>query len=194
VTEPDGVAEQRIVPSAGRNGAARARLRRMLDEHYDVVYHAMRRFGVREAELEDAVQKVFLVASTKLDAILPGRDRAFFLATGAIVAAHARRTQVRRREVSEEEAAVDTFPDEQPLPDEMLERQRRRALFYQVLAAMDEDIQTVFVLFELEGMLTKDIAIALGLPTGTVASRLRRAREEFTHMATRAVGQTSRAT
>jgi hypothetical protein len=44
---------------------------------------------------------------------------------------------------------------------------------------MPLDLRTVFVLFELEEMPTQEIATVLDLPTGTVASRLRRAREEF---------------
>lgn len=187
-------AERPPAQATGWNGAARARLRKMLDEHYDTVYHALRRFGVPEAELKDAAQKTFLVASTKLDLIAPGCERAFLLATAANKAAHARRTQARRREVPEEDAAMGSLADHQPQPDELLEQKRRRTLFYQILAAMDTELQTVFVLFELEGIQTKDIATALDLPIGTVASRLRRAREEFTEKATRAMRRTSRAT
>lgn len=187
-------AERLSAQTAGWNDAARMRLRKMLDEHYDTVYHALRRFGVQESEIEDSAQKTFLVASTKLDLIAPGCERAFLLAIAANKAAHARRTQVRRREVPEEDAAMGTLPDQQPQPDELLEQKRRRTLFYEILAAMDTELQTVFVLFEVEGMLTKDIATALDLPVGTVASRLRRAREEFTEKATRVMRRTSRAT
>ena len=48
-----------------------------------------------------------------------------------------------------------------------------------VLHAMEEDLRAVFVLFELEEMPTAEIATLLAIPPGTVASRLRRAREEF---------------
>lgn len=191
VTETDGAVAHATPPAGGWNAAARVRLRKMLDEHYDAVYHALRRFGVREAELEDAAQKTFLVASTKLNDIAPGCERAFLLATAANKAAHARRTQSRRREVPEEDESIGTVVDEQPLPDELLEQKRRRALFYQILSTMETDLQTIFVLFELEGMLTKDIAIALDLPNGTVASRLRRAREDFTEKAMRVMRRTS---
>ena len=44
---------------------------------------------------------------------------------------------------------------------------------------MEFDIRTVFVLFEIEEMTTSEIATLLAIPAGTVASRLRRAREEF---------------
>ena len=47
------------------------------------------------------------------------------------------------------------------------------------LDALPDDLRTVFVLFEVEEMASADIAAALDLPLGTVASRLRRAREAF---------------
>ena len=48
-----------------------------------------------------------------------------------------------------------------------------------VLESMDMDLRTVFVLFEIEELSTQEIGELLGLATGTVASRLRRARAEF---------------
>jgi len=50
---------------------------------------------------------------------------------------------------------------------------------------MTLELRAVFVLFELEEMSTPEIADLLEIPTGTVASRLRRAREEFQKLVTR---------
>jgi RNA polymerase sigma-70 factor (ECF subfamily) len=43
---------------------------------------------------------------------------------------------------------------------------------------MDTDLRTVFVLYEFEEMSMAEIASALRIPQGTVASRLRRARAD----------------
>jgi RNA polymerase sigma-70 factor, ECF subfamily len=48
-----------------------------------------------------------------------------------------------------------------------------------VLATLPPELRQVFVLFELEELTMREIAAALRLPAGTVASRLRRAREMF---------------
>jgi RNA polymerase sigma-70 factor (ECF subfamily) len=48
-----------------------------------------------------------------------------------------------------------------------------------LVAQLPDDTRPVFVLFELEGMTMASIAGCLDLPAGTVASRLRRARELF---------------
>jgi RNA polymerase sigma-70 factor (ECF subfamily) len=51
------------------------------------------------------------------------------------------------------------------------------------IASLDVDTRTVFVLTELEGFTTPEIAGMLDVPLGTAASRLRRAREKFQSMA-----------
>ena len=50
---------------------------------------------------------------------------------------------------------------------------------------MSEGVRDVFVLFELEGIEIKDIATMVDIPIGTVGSRLRRARKEFSTLAAR---------
>ena len=54
-----------------------------------------------------------------------------------------------------------------------------KAGLWGVLSQLDASLVEVFVLFDIEGFSTKEIASALELPGGTVASRLRRARDEF---------------
>ncbi len=53
------------------------------------------------------------------------------------------------------------------------------------LSKVDADVAEVFVLFELEGLSSPEIAASLEIPLGTVASRLRRAREQFRRVVTR---------
>ncbi|WP_235879914.1 RNA polymerase sigma factor [Polyangium aurulentum] len=169
--------------------AAQARLRAMVDAHFDTIYCALRRLGVPPGDLDDCAQQVFLVAAGKLAAIVPGRERAFLLGTAANVASHARRSQRRRREVPEpEEDETLDRADKGLRPDEAMEQKRQRAMLDEVLAAMPEDLRTVLVLFELEELTMAEIASALDLPQGTVASRLRRARETFTRLSARVVG------
>jgi RNA polymerase sigma-70 factor (ECF subfamily) len=58
---------------------------------------------------------------------------------------------------------------------------------------MPIDLRTVFVLFEIEEITMAEIAALTGLPSGTVASRLRRAREEFRIQAARVRAKRDRA-
>jgi len=54
-----------------------------------------------------------------------------------------------------------------------------RDLLDRVLDKMPDDLRSVFVLFELEELTVDEVAALLGLPRGTVATRLRRARVVF---------------
>jgi RNA polymerase sigma-70 factor (ECF subfamily) len=162
----------------------------LVDRYFDAVWCALRRLGVPAAELDDCSQQVFVVASRKLMSIERGRERAFLLGTAVRVASHARRAQRRRREISipDDEQAETPRYDDGPSPDEIVEQKRQRVLLDEVLLAMPEDLRTVFVLFELEELSTQEIATLIGLPSGTVASRLRRGREMFSELAARKAG------
>jgi RNA polymerase sigma-70 factor (ECF subfamily) len=54
-----------------------------------------------------------------------------------------------------------------------------------VLSKVDPDLVEVFVLYEIEGLTAPEIAEVLQIPLGSVASRLRRAREQFRDVAAR---------
>ena len=56
---------------------------------------------------------------------------------------------------------------------------RARGVLDQILNHMKPGLRDVFVLFEVEQLTMKEIAGVLELAPGTVASRLRRAREIF---------------
>src|SRR4029079_16225863 len=93
------------------------------------------------------------------------------------VALHARRSFARRREVP-----VGTLRDgaeDDVMPDDLIARDQLRNLLGDVLAALDESLRDVVVLHQLQGMDSFQIARLLAIPRGTVASRLRRARESL---------------
>lgn len=163
--------------------ADQARFRAMIDQYFDVVWRSLRRLGIPPTEMDDCMQQVFLVASRKLPSIAMGSEQAFLLGTALRVASDARRSRERRREVPEDETIQ--RPDPSPLPDDLTDQKRLRELLDEVLGEMPMDLRAVFVLFELEELPTPEIAVLLGIPTGTAASRLRRAREEFDRLLAR---------
>jgi RNA polymerase sigma-70 factor (ECF subfamily) len=157
---------------------AEARLRSLVDAHFDFVWRSLRGLGVPAATADDSAQQVFWIAAQKLDAITVGSERSFLFATARGIAANVRRGRARSREV-QDEAALAVQVDARPNPEQMAASTQARALLDTFLEALPEDLRTVFVLFELEGMSMVDMADVLDLPAGTVASRLRRAREAF---------------
>lgn len=152
------------------------RLRRLVEEHYEFVWRTMKRLGVEEAELDDWVQEVFIVAARKEQEIVEGKERGFLFRTASNHAAHARRSRARRREVAlpEDLALVD-----HRTPDRALDHGDKLGKFYSVIMRMSAELREVFLLFEVEQFTQAEIAEALQIPAGTVASRIRRARESF---------------
>lgn len=71
-----------------------------------------------------------------------------------------------------------TREPEDRTPD-MADHLQHRELLEQALAQIDPDLRSVFLLREIEGISYRDLAEALGIPEGTVASRLNRARTEL---------------
>lgn len=153
------------------------RLRAIVDDHADFVARVLRNAGTPAADIDDDVQRAFIVVSRRLDEIHPGAEKSFLLRTALNLAAHARRTVARRREVAADEAPESD--DGQTSPERIAEQRRHRLLLDDVLSRMEENLRTVFVLYEFEEMSMAQIATALEIPPGTVASRLRRAREDF---------------
>jgi RNA polymerase sigma-70 factor (ECF subfamily) len=174
-------------------GEEAARFRRLVDRDHALVWRFLRGLGVPAGSTDDAAQHVFLVAAQRLRDITPGSERAFLLSTARGVAANARRAQTRAREVLDDEALA-AKRDDRANPEEAAASKQARKLLDSLLEGLAEDVRTVFVLFELEGMTMAAIAEMLDLPPGTVASRLRRAREEFHSAAKRFQAQGGRGT
>lgn len=158
------------------------RLRSAIVEHYDFVWRTLRRLGVPRDSIEDAAQQVLLVLARRMLEVRSGSERAFMGATAVRVAADARKKQARRREELDPVAIAASVSDA-PSVEELLDQERARELLDVVLGRMPDEVRTVFIFFELEDMTTATIAELLGLPLGTVASRLRRARQLFATLA-----------
>jgi len=154
-----------------------ARVAVMLRAHFRDVWRIVRRFGVPENSADDAAQEVFIIAARRLSDIAPGSERAFLFASAVRVAANARRALGARRECAED--AIPEGEDPRPSAEALLDQKRLRQLLDCVLDELTDDLRVCFVLYELEGMSSPEIAELLGIPVGTVASRLRRAREAF---------------
>lgn len=157
--------------------SATSRLRGMVDGHYDAVWRTVRFLGIPDAAADDVAQQVFCIAARRLAEVMPGKERSFLLSTAWRVASESRRAAQRRPTTSGVD--VELLDSPLPSPEELLDQKRARAALQTVLAAMTPDLRTVFVLFEIEELTSPEIAAAIGVPLGTVGSRLRRAREQF---------------
>ena len=158
--------------------AHHAAVRRLVETYFGDVWRFLRHLGVPERWVDDAAQDVFLVAARRFDRIQPGSERSYLFATAFKVAQAARRKFVREAPL-DDDSVVEARVDTSPTPEQELDDKQARELALRLLDELDEGQRQVFVLFEIEGLTMQQVADLTELPIGTVASRLRRAREEF---------------
>lgn len=143
-------------------------------DHGAMVWRSLRRLGVREADVEDVAQEVFVVVHRKL----PEFDQRSTLKTWVfgiclrVASDYRRKAHVRREEPVDQ---VPDSPQEAPQP-QAVERRQARAVLDAILDELDEDKRTAFVLFELEQWPMADVAQAMGCPLQTAYARLYAAR------------------
>jgi len=154
--------------------------RALYDAHFDFVWRSLRRLGVRESDVLDLAQKVFLTAHFKL-AEFEGRSLISTWLFGICqrVASDYRRSALIRREVSTDAAELDAVATWHEDASLETDARRRAQAAEAILNKLPEPQRVVFVLFELEEMSGQDIATLLDISVGTVRSRLRLARDAF---------------
>jgi RNA polymerase sigma-70 factor, ECF subfamily len=147
--------------------------------HFKSAWRTLRRLGVREADLTDMTQNVFLIVHRKLPGF-EGRSELTSWMYGICrrVALDYRRSARIRCEVLTETNTLEGLfaPDmHSDAPDALA------SVAEALLNRLSEKLRIVFVLFELDEMSAGDIAVLLDIPMGTVRSRLRLARTAFQH-------------
>lgn len=175
-----------ILSPYAHDDARKALFERIVNEHYAFVRRCVRRLGVPDGDLSDAVQEVFLLAARNLDAI--EQERGYLFRACTFVAGQTRRTLRRVPQVLDQER-LDEEVGGGERPDQSVESKQTRELLQSFLDRMPEELRAVFVLYELERFTMSEIADALDLPPGTVASRLRRGRDLFMTLALQAKRQ-----
>ncbi len=153
----------------------------MYAEHVAMVWSGLRRLGVPESNIEDAVQDVFLVAHRRM-ADFEGRSSIKTWLYGIVlrVAKDYRRTQARHTQRVERLAEVlSTNPDSAQTPIKEAERREANRALHAILAQLDEDHREVLVMVELEDFSVKEAAAVLNLHVRACQRRLRAAHAAF---------------
>jgi len=165
---------------------------RLFRDHAQFVANFVVRLGMRREEVDDIVQEVFLVAHRR-GGFVPGAARpTTWLAEIALRVSSSTRRRLRR---SREDPDVQTLADavsSARSPGEQVETAEALRRVQQALEVLDDAKRAVFILFELEGESCESIAAGLGIPVGTVYSRLHKARKLFMEVHARLVGPAGR--
>jgi RNA polymerase sigma-70 factor, ECF subfamily len=150
------------------------------EAHFRYVWRCLRSLGVRDAQLDDAMQDVFVVVQRRLPEFDGGVQLRTWLYAIALRIARKYRDRARR-----DPAPLESARESQP--ELVLEhsgegaalQNERLALAHAALSRLSDEQREVFVLARVEQMSAPEIASIVGAPLNTVYSRLRAARLAF---------------
>jgi RNA polymerase sigma-70 factor (ECF subfamily) len=181
----------------GTHGKTRARRVELeLEETYRVnygfVWRSLRRLGVPEHAVDDAVHDVFVVAARRLQEF-EGRAAitSWLFAVAVRIAQHQRRA-IARHERRRSALAQTVRADGGGPPRDAFARRDAMQTLHVLLDELDDEHRHVFILMELEQMTGREVAQMLGIKVPTVHSRLRAARDQLRRAAARSVAEEMR--
>jgi RNA polymerase sigma-70 factor (ECF subfamily) len=135
--------------------------------------------GLTEAQAEENAQEAFVLAAQRMSSIADGKERAYLLGAALRLANNTRRRLSHRLELAAGDDTMRKAVDDRPNAESILQKKQQCDLVDRTLEAMPGILGEVFMLYEIEELTLGEIAVVLEIPAGTAASRLRRAREEF---------------
>jgi RNA polymerase sigma-70 factor (ECF subfamily) len=156
------------------------------------VFNVAYKFVGRHDEAEDLTQDIFFKIFKSLDSF----DRRANFQTWLISVSrnlcidHYRSVRKERETIDRGVDAADLSPASPSVsPIAALEQRDRVALLRQALCGLPETLRTAVLMRDIQELSYQEIADKLGLPEGTVKSRINRGRTELAHQIRRLRGQ-----
>lgn len=177
--------EELAIVQGVRAGDANA-FETLVTAYEKIVYNLALRMVGNPQDAEDMTQEAFLKAYNSLDSFRGDSKFSVWLyrIVSNVCLDHLRKKN-RRSTVSlsveddeGEEIQLD-IPDTALSPEAMLEQKLTREAVRRGLQSLDEDARQILLLREIQGMSYEEIAQALSLESGTVKSRIFRARKKL---------------
>lgn len=182
---PDFSSVAQWLPAASRpvDGAGEARalsVSSVHEQYADFVWKSLHRLGVEEADREDLLQEVFIIVHQRLHTFRQEEPLPpwLFGICRNVASAHRRSAYMRRETPCDSPPETDMEHTGRSPEDAVRAKEAQRTLAA-ILDGLDLDRRAVFVMFEIEEMSLNEIAAILGIPAGTVSSRLHAARKAF---------------
>ena len=181
---PDTVQSLPQAARGAREDEPRLSVKEVHQRHGEFVWRTLHRMGVRAPHVEDVYQEVFLVVHRRLSSFTGESAITTWLyeICFRVAAGYRRKAHFRREELVPDWSQFDSLTARTPSPEQELATRRQAKQLERILDAMPLEYRVVFVMFEIEGMSSEDIAESLGAPLGTVYSRLYRARKRFARL------------
>jgi RNA polymerase sigma-70 factor (ECF subfamily) len=154
--------------------------------HMNALYDAALRLAGNQATAQDLTQETYLRALRSFDSFTPGTNsRAWLLRIQYNLFC----TQYRRGrrmplvwlDEGEADPALD-LPSPEPGPEEQTVRELDREAVRRAIARLPEDFRMAVTLVDIDGLSCAEAATVMGVPRGTILSRLHRARRRLEAM------------
>jgi RNA polymerase sigma-70 factor (ECF subfamily) len=153
----------------------------LYDAQFVRIYHLACRFGVREHDAEDVVQRIFEVAHRRIHEVENVQNLGAWIRGIAVrvVADYHKWWRVRAvkewllRSTSEDDRRID------PDPELSASARQTQMRVGETLNRMSSKLREVLVLLDIEQCTPSEVAEVLDIPVNTVRSRARLAREQF---------------
>jgi RNA polymerase sigma-70 factor (ECF subfamily) len=145
----------------------------------DAAYNLARWIVPHDQDAQDIVQEAYLRALKGYHGFRGGNGRAWLLT----IVRNTAYTWINRHSADEklvpyeEEKHAEIISFNQSGHEMVIER--RKEYLQRALERLPTEFREIIILYELEGLSYKELALALGLPVGTVMSRLSRARRRL---------------
>jgi RNA polymerase sigma factor (sigma-70 family) len=153
------------------------------------VFHIGYKFTGRHDDAEDLTQEIFLKVFRSLEKFNRDADFSTWLSSVArnFCIDHYRASKREKEVLVEDLVAFDLAPASTgSSPHRALEDRDRRSFLRRGLEALPDKLREAVVLRDLQGLSYQEMADRLGLPEGTVKSRINRGREELSRLLLRA--------
>jgi RNA polymerase sigma-70 factor (ECF subfamily) len=154
--------------------ALSADIARLVADHHAALYRYAYRLSSSTADAEDLAQQTFLTAAAKLDQVRSAasvRSWLYAVLRNAWLKSCRKRGPVAAADL---DLALESVPEHLPEPA-LVDREELQA----ALNSLPEEFKVVVLMFYYEHCSYKEIADKLGLPIGTVMSRLSRAKSQL---------------
>ncbi len=143
-------------------------------------YNLARWFMKKEPDARDAVQDAYLKAFRYFESFHGDSGRAWLLRIVRNVCYDALRARDSQRNmVSLDEETAAEVPDSKPSPNVLAIQNSTKLRIREALEALPVEFKTVIILREFDGFSYNEISDIVGVPVGTVMSRLSRARQQL---------------
>lgn len=155
----------------------------LVRRYQDRLYHTVVRLVENRDDAQDVVQDAFINAYQSLDSFKG--DALFFtwlyrIAVNTAISFQRKKRAVVRIDTSGSEQLIEPPDDsEMARPGHALEQAEQEQKIHKALARISPEHRVVLVLKDMEGQKYEEMAEALGVPIGTIRSRLHRARLEL---------------